>query len=724
MANMLMSYNQGVDKWGNALQCTLRQQESGSLASMSYTIENFWLPRLAGILRPPSKRILPGWTTDLTPNPYFVEAETTLRAEHNHLDVPIWFVAAPGAVGKSTLAKEISARTGAVYLDLARAETVAGNYLTGGLVKNNLLALWQKNQTTVLIDALDEARLRVTQGSFEDFLSDVEGLSHGRTVPVVFFGRVGLIEETWLVLSEEDLNCPIFDIDFFDLPRAERFVMASLERLAREDRYHHLASGLRSHKTVYESASAAFVKGLKDVSAPDGARFVGYAPVLEAVAVVLAGAGNPAALNDSVQRTMQGQVIQQLAGQILEREAKKLQDQLASVPERVREKLYAPKEQLDRLTGIILGTADGVVLPSGLTPQQMADYDTAVKSFMSQHPFLDGTGHRPSGAVFAAVIDVHGLLSSSRTTASAAERHAGYGPHTPNPFLVDFYLDQAISKWGENPVIPPEHLVILYESIQARAGTSEVVRLTIEGNEETDDADVEIQINPPGIQTPVRRILLRTTQAGVLRFGRQVNGVSVDAPDLDIIIGSGNPVEIVAPVSLNMARLTFDCPELVVRLGDQTTAGDDSAVTIEALELLESKVVRAPLVRKGAELSVSWPGASAYPWTHFVGSPGGVEERDIDPQLRGLRRLVMAFRSHGKARLARFRDKIEHARITKGKLGVTIRQRLMQDGVITREGDMYFLDPTALGRIVGATYQDLKLKRFNDRVRHYASSIS
>jgi hypothetical protein len=127
-----------------------------------------------------------GWSIKVAPNTSFVEAELDLREGYDDLETPIWFVAAPGAVGKSTLAKAISARTGAVYLDLAKAETVAGNYLTGGLVKNRLLDAWQANQATLLIDALDEARLRVTQSSFEDFLKDVETLARGRSLPADF----------------------------------------------------------------------------------------------------------------------------------------------------------------------------------------------------------------------------------------------------------------------------------------------------------------------------------------------------------------------------------------------------------------------------------------------------------------------------------------------------------------------------------------------------------
>lgn len=690
---------------------------------MSYTIDGFWQPRLAGIVRPASAPGLPGWTTNLVPNPSFVEAELGLREDHRQLEVPVWFVAAPGAVGKSTLAREISARTGAVYLNLAEAETVAGNYLTGGLARNRLLSSWQEGHTAVLIDALDEARLRVTQSSFEDFLSDVEQLARGRAIPTVFFGRVGLIEEAWLVLAEKGLNCPIFDIRFFDLPRAEQFVMAALGRIAREDRYSHLARALEAHRAVYESASAAFVRGLSEATASDGARFAGYAPVLEAVAVVLAGEGNPAALSNGVRKTMQGRVIEQLVNQILEREAKKLQDQLATIPSAVKLRLYTPEEQLNRLTGLVLGHSE-IATPVGLTPQQLAEYETAVKGFMVQHPFVDGTGRRPSGAVFAAVIYVHGLFSRSPRTIAEAERRAGSGPHTPNPFLVDFYLGRATRTQNNEVEVPAAHVVILYESIQARTAANEVTRMTIEGDEETDDADVEIQINNPAAPGGLRRVPLHTSQAsGPLRFGRQVNGTSVDAPRLDVVIGSGNPVEIITPVAISVRRIMFDCPELFVRPADQATDSEDTAAFLEASEAVESRLTNAPAVRRGAELLVSWPGATAYPWTHFSGGARASEDANVEPVLLGLRRLVIAFRSHGKGRLARFRGKIEHARITKGPRGVAIRERLMQDHVLTREGDMYFLDSSMLGRVVGATYQDLKLKRFNPSVRRYAATI-
>jgi hypothetical protein len=159
---------------------------------MAYDIDGFWKERFRGINRPSAAPTMAGWTIEPATISSFVEAELSLREGYDDLRAPIWFVAAPGAVGKSTLAKAISAKTGAVYLDLAKAETVAGNYLTGGLVKNHLFEHWRGNQAAILIDALDEARLRVTQSSFEDFLSDVEALARGRALPTVFLGALEL----------------------------------------------------------------------------------------------------------------------------------------------------------------------------------------------------------------------------------------------------------------------------------------------------------------------------------------------------------------------------------------------------------------------------------------------------------------------------------------------------------------------------------------------------
>ncbi len=693
---------------------------------MAYTLDEFWVPRFQGLVRPTVALPLAGWTVEPAVNPFFVEADLSLRHDSGGLDSPIWFVAAPGAVGKSTLAREISARTGAVYLDLARADTVAGYYLAGGLDRNGLSGAWERGEAAVVIDALDEARMRVPEESFWDFLRDVVEKAGGRDVPTVLFGRMGVVEEAREVLFFQDLECPVLDIDFFDQPRSVRFVLGALNRLKDLPAYDGLAGRLAAHSQVYEEVAARFVEKLAIATASDAARFAGYAPVLEAVANVLAGVPNMGKLQ-GVPEALQQQALQHLVQRIMEREAEKLREQVkANIPNTVRQTLYTPEEQLGRVVSKVFNSAEPP-MPENLPQHLVAAYEQALRSCIEQHPFLDGTGRHPSGVVFAATITASALLSSLPDVVESAVRHASQAPQTPNPFLIEFYLQELGGTGSDTPFVLPEHIVLLHESMQARAGAGQIVQLSVEGQEDDDAADVEILHVDVKAEDASHRILkcinLRSTQAGALHFGRQVSRVTVDAPQLDVVIRSGSQVEIITPVSISVARLTLDCPELVVLAGEKRAGGGDGTAILEAHERCQSKVNRAPVVREGATLQVSWPGASGYPWSGFQGTGDNGDEPDIHDALGGLRRLVMAFRAHGQGELARYKHKIEHARMTKGALGEAIREHMLRDQILSLRGNLYFLDPDRLGHIVGANYQDVKLKRFSQPVRDYVAAI-
>jgi hypothetical protein len=690
---------------------------------MDYSVNAFWKKRLSAIKRPSLPLPVAGWSVEPPEgNTSFVEAALALRSEAKDLSQPIWFVAAPGAVGKSTLAREISAQTAAVYLDLASAETVAGNYLTGGLVKAGLLDSWYRGETTVLIDALDEARLRVTQNSFIDFLRDVQTMSNARSIPTVLFGRVGIVEEAWFGLADLGIECPIFDIDFFEHTQSVAFIMTALHRLSVKPAFASLSSSLAHHRSRYQVAAERLVRDLESAAPSDGTRFAGYAPVLEAVATALADINNPSAIDDSAQQTIKGQILSSLADRILSRESEKLRAQLPdTISSDVKTSLYNADEQLARLSSEVYNTPRPPV-PQSLSEAEAAAYDRAVNEFVSIHPFLDGTGEAASSTVFAAAISAHALLSADHETRQRAQQIAQYGPHAPNPFLISFYLnnkDDSVSQ--PDLFVRPEHVVLLYESVIARARAGEILRLNVEGDEDTEQADVEIEIGRPDTPRTVGRILFRTSQAGELRFGRQFGGVAIDAPHLDVQIGVGNPVEILTPVSISVERIRFACPELVVAKGSDNPEGQ--LVILEASQNVLNGLHSMPKVREGVTLEVFWPNSSAYPWSRFATLRNEAVGPDVHNDLNNLRRLVLAFRSHSRGRLARFKDKVEHVRMTKGQRGVALREKMLRDGILSLEGEMYFLDPSALGKATGASYQDIKLKKFNRQTRDYVSQI-
>lgn len=686
---------------------------------MDYSIDQFWRPRFASISKQTPSANLPGWHGTPEQSPAFVEAALSLRPDFSDLTQNVWLIAAPGAVGKSTLAKEVCAATNAVYLDLAAAATVAGNYLVGGLVKAGLWAAWQAEQSTLLVDALDEARLRVTQNSFEDFLADVANVAGTRSVPIVLLGRVGIVEEAWTILNEKSgLNPPIFDIELFQPARAKTFVHAAIKRLAEavdsktgKRTYPHLQGTLTAHFSVYDNAVASFVDHLAKETSADGRQFAGYAPVLEAVATVIASESNPGKIDDAIESIFKGQVLGRVTSEVMVREAGKLSSQLAvTVPGFNLAGLYGAKEQLSRLGSLIFGIGSPK-LPNNLPQHAIAAYEDAVQSLLPQHPFLDSRTQKPAGEVFGACILAAALTGGDVDLARMAQRLASGGSNKPNPFLLTFYK-QALEGRDE---IPAEHVGLLYASLEATAAVGETVRLNAEG-----DGSLAIEMSLLRQDDKEEIYEFTTIPGSELRFGRRVSGINIDA-DIDVELGDGGQLELVAPVALRGRNLVLNCGELVVK--PSHSKADDQIVYLEAVHAIAETSLRPPTVRPAAKLQVAWPESKVYPWNPFA-STGG---EDLDPRMaeaqRALRRLCISFRSHSKGRLARYKGKVEHFRMTKGALGVALRQQLVADGVLSLEGPMYFLDPNVLGDRLGLSFQDLKLKHYSPQSRAYLQSV-
>ena len=687
---------------------------------MEYSIDQFWRDRFAPVRELTPAAALPGWQAKPRHTPAFVEAALSLRSDFRDLSQSVWLIAAPGAVGKSTLAREICAATNAVYLDLATATTVAGNYLVGGLVRSGLWSSWQAGESTLLVDALDEARLRVTQSSFEDFLADVANVAGTRGVPIVLLGRVGIVEEAWSILNDKSgLNAPIFDIELFQPDRAKTFVQAAIERLSKAEDpatkkriYAHLEAALVAHHSVYERAATSLVDHLTSETSADGRQFAGYAPVLEAVATVIASESNPGKIDDAIASIFKGQVLGRVSSEVMIREAGKLSKQLAATVSGVNSiGLYEAEEQLSRLASLVLG-AGSPKLPDSLPQHAIAAYEEAVQSLLPQHPFLDSRTQKPAGAVFGACILAAALTGDDADLSRAAQRFAGGGPNTPNPFLLTFYK-QALDDRTE---IPAEHVGLLYASLEATAAVGDSVRLAAEG-----ESSLEIEMSLLRQDGKEEIYEFSTIAGSELRFGRRVGGITVDAEDVDVELGDGGQLELVAPVALKARNLVLNCSELVVK--PDHLVSEDQVVFLEAGQAMADAGLRPPTVRSGVKLQVAWPEAKVYPWNPFA-SVGG---EDSDPRIadaqRALRRLCISFRSHSKGQLARYKGKVEHFRMTKGPLGVALRERLVADKVLSLEGAMYILEPNKLGEVVGVSFKDLKLKHYSLQSRTYLLDV-
>ncbi|MGN6423633.1 MAG: hypothetical protein ACTHLA_10020 [Asticcacaulis sp.] len=679
----------------------MRKMESG--AELDYSLEQFWKRKL-GVRNLRGALERPGWSGDESGLVTFLEAPLSHSAELTDTlpeESSIILVSAPGAVGKSTLARQISAATGAVYIDLAKAAPVGGDTISGGLAKTGLYQAWQAGEVALLIDGLDEARLRVTQEAFEAFLQDVADISKARQLPTVLFGRTGAVQDAWLILADQQVSTSILEIGFYDANAAKDFAMAVVAKDNPD----------RSHRTVEAEAVSLLLNRIREQTKTDGDRFAGYAPVLQAVARRVSAEKNVASLLAEVRQGSQPITLQSVVWSILDREHNKLSS-LQFQDETLREKLYNRDEQLARLSARVFGHN-----PPDLPPMSAKDLETyngALQSWVPDHPFLNGA-RDASSAVFDAVIVASGLKDNRlRETVLQRELHRG---SAANPFLAEFYLSKDNA---EADYVPSEHIGILYSSVRARLSLADTANLTIEGGEDDDgnailEADVEITLmrgDRPEEQT--RKITLLTDQTGTFRLGSYIGGMSLDIPLSKVEIGPGPEATVFAPINIQCDELIITAGRLFVEASQDKA---QSVVYLAANKFLATQPMSPPILRGNVQLSVIWPGANSFPWTNFATTPIEPADPRIKEGLHRFRKFVTSFRSHSKGELARYSAKLEHKRMTKG-LGQAILDHMKDTGIMTKRSandPMYIMDADKLGDISGATYAQAMAFQFNDK---------
>lgn len=668
----------------------------------NYTISGFWRPRLPENKPTEQITLLPGWHTGLQSMPAFVEAPLTRSENFGSDDKPeessILLVSAPGAVGKSTLARQIASLTGATYLDLAQAEPVGSNTLSGGLVRSGLLHDWQAGSAALLIDGLDEARLKVTQEGFEAFLSDVAYQSENRSTPTVLFGRTGAIQDAWLLLSER-LRVSVLEIGYYNPDVALEFAYARL----------NTAIPNNPHREVGHRALEVLLDRLRQDTQNDGDRFAGYAPVLQAVANHVAQESNPRTLISETEKGEQPVTLQTVIEAILERKHQKLKS-ITFEDDEISSKLYLPQEQLSRLAARVYKRP-----PPALPAMKAKDaqtYSTALESWVPEHPFLDGAS-RAASAVFDAVIAATALRDPS-TAELASTRELAKGA-AANPFLAEFYFNAE-----EERRIPPEHIGVIYASLRARLSLGDSASLTVEGVEEGSDldqlrAEVEINLARYG-EEQVRTLHFESEQTGVIRLGSHIEDAEITAPYATVEIGGAREAVLVAPISVQCQNLKLSTERLII----ETSPGTQGAVLLEADTADTVMVSTVPISNGNVSFSVSWPDAAAYPWTSFRGTPTAVQDPRTDEALRRFRKFVISFRSHSKGSLKRYAAKIEHERMTKGT-GLAVLRHMRSKGILTTDGSMYTLHPDILVAQTGASYASTMARVFSRETVDFVS---
>jgi hypothetical protein len=326
-------------------------------------------------------------------------------------------IEAPGAVGKTAAAQAIAAELKWPKVDASLAQV--GSYSLSGLFLDALgfsssyIGDVGAGRTGVVIDALDEARLKAGAANFHAFLDNVRKLSGkpgGAGITILLMSR----PDTALIVKDlfQEWECPLAEgvLDFFSRNQAKDYVDSYMEKmnLERPDRNYDIGVRYRSaFEALRDKKMTEICRAL--LSAPDAtlngdwdkvASFLGYAPVLAVLAEYLAVPNPYAEVKSPDLGNNPKTVLLSVIDDILQRETvEKFQKSVtgrlkAEMPAEISwdgfDTLYSADEQCVRLAEKLLGVSITVDLPANLPDALRVPYEEKASQFFADHPFMAG----------------------------------------------------------------------------------------------------------------------------------------------------------------------------------------------------------------------------------------------------------------------------------------------------------------------------------------------
>lgn len=708
------------------------------------------LDRLSDCDEFPIGEVLPEGTLYVTEEKInFVPPNLSVSEETPNIDqAQVLIVSAAGAVGKSTLARAIAFKKRALLWGLAVAQEVGASSLDGMLSntlkqkKEDFLEYLSEGYQFIVIDALDEGRLKVNENSFRRLLENVAQLAKdSKGVCFVLLGRKRIAEESWLVLDDQNVKAVILSIESFTKSQADTYINNAVEPKKRNDLFYECRD------LIFEQLAFSVPEQTeRDIDS----EFLHYPPVLDVIATLLRDETNlirfKHSMTDSTARIEEQsiQLAQKVIITILEREQEKVVPQLknalsggASPTWSDWDSLYSTHEQSMRLLENVLGVSAAIKPPSSMPQKLWNDYEERVKTGLDEHPFLDGAG-KFANSVFKSHLYAKALHGDFGIDFKDAVTTELLKPdQLPIRLVAEFYLETNESSPTRPEEIMPEHIGILYDSLLSSESTRNQLRLNIEGPNPVDNqAEVgpilgEFEflsnISESGLPVKIIPFTLSVANEDKIDFARFLRDASITIPCTIEIGKATKDFQIGPAVQISARHIEILSESLTVsRRPNWFMEEQGDSVILESLTF-KSQLQNAPSVYEEGSLLVSWNGDELFPWRNFrMQRPSEylpTDASDLHKTYLRFRRIAQNFRANGRGSLAKTKVKIEDDRVMNGQLGWSLLRKLVSDQILILADGFYFWNSDAADSLLGVSWGNLRKGECPDSLRRYLSKF-
>jgi hypothetical protein len=615
----------------------------------------------------------------------------TLRVVDETSEPHVTLISARGATGKSTLARQLSSVTSAplwrLDADLSVSADALASRLSRYLGPDDPISRFRSSDSAfVIIDSLDEARMRVSGASWAEYmrsLADVAADGHR----FVLLGRERVLDDVWLDLADSDIDTEWLEISHFDAEQRRAYVDT---RVAKR--------GFNTSNEVYLRAREAVLAALAGtVPGPLADAFVGYAPVLDAVVELLSERNLIAVENTfsaEVQNTERVAVLERVLVSLLDREQGKIEP-LARQLELDAGKAYGADEQLRWLSADLLGgdPPDLEWCPG----ETRAEYAKQVEPFRRDHPFR--SEKRWASPVFSAYV---AALRFGEPSLREALRPVG----AETGLLYEF-----VAHRGSGDLIDEWQFAALHASLLAAEQQEVEAVVSIAGGEAPqgqalEQAEGELVLLAAGIVQQRLPFELLLDEPNRLQLLGPSSYLSVEFPArVDVRPGASSLA--LGPdcyINCRDLHLAGEAVQILRRAAIQhgSTVDEASVVLIVSGRFICDAALTGSPGLDVFELHVPADTRLVYPWVTYRHEIAMEDAAADERAERFLNMLMNLVRRHGRKEWAVFDKKLEGRQGIKGDDLGAVLSALASMGVLTIHSPMIFLnEPWANARFDG-----------------------
>ena len=477
--------------------------------------------------------------------PFFINTQIfDIKREQNP---KMLIFSAPGATGKSTLAKYLAYKYNGIYWNLANIQ-IGDNTFHGTLHRafgiesiaefsNDL----NNGNSTLIIDAIDEAEMISGRKNIENFLIDInEFISNSQYPSIILLSRSETANFVGEFLRTHNVPICYYEIGFFADSQADTFVKKSLER-----------NGKSINPAINECVKQYFNK-IKNVINNDNSieNFLGYAPVLEAISKHICEFTNVSKLLNELtddKKTNIG-LVETIVTNLLDREQEKVKEAfkqrcVSDFPEISNDdidkfEIYSRKEQMVRLCEYVCSNNINIDdYKINLPLYTKKAYADCIRTFIPQHPFLHSqTNSDNSGRIdfaspaFRDYIMANILLDKDYDAYVDMYYLENTGSKIfPSQLFWEYYIKSSPKNIYSN------HLPFLYEAFKAKTTANSIAYIGIT-TDENGNTYGDFGINKNNNNTAVYSYDSLITVVDNKLIFDNLNGVSIDVP-YDVEIG-------------------------------------------------------------------------------------------------------------------------------------------------------------------------------------------